>query len=592
MGWIEQALEACGQRQYDYAWQAACRANGACETVEEEIEAAYTSGFILLMKDQALDARPWLQQAAEGKEDMAVVDSRRIDAVLLMSETYRREGDVEEAMVWLEHARHLLPYGVISDRYHGEIARAMAYTIRVEDPQRAREEASYALQFIDDPALLRIGESRQWEHEAWRIRKDQSWDEIESVEWTGEGEQVREMLLALRDHDPEGLERSRRALQDPWWIADSLWQSAEWARGNTGQVLSLLDSLSEVTQGFTDKEEWEMRIRHERSRTLMETEPQQVVDILKDDSSEEGKELLLEAAEKSGNIRKAAEIRRGRGEWGIYARELVEEQYAALDRLVGLASVKNTVHGWCDLIQVARMRGERPHAGHIVMSGNPGTGKTTVARFWGKMLWALDLAKNDQTLIVSRADLVAEYVGQTAPRVRAVVERAKGGVLFVDEAYSLAGDEFGAEAVSTLLELMENHRDDLSVVFAGYSTEFPKLWQVNPGLRSRFTRQLDFPDYLPDELAEILRRMLEERNLSLEAKAQYSVQQLLQQAHHYRDKDWANAREIRNILDHVSVFQARRVVSEGATLSNAGWILEADIQEGGRAWWRERFHRG
>jgi Cdc6-like AAA superfamily ATPase len=143
---------------------------------------------------------------------------------------------------------------------------------------------------------------------------------------------------------------------------------------------------------------------------------------------------------------------------------------------------------------------------HVVFTGNPGTGKTTVARIIGRLYGSIGLVSRGHLVEVSRADLVAGYVGQTALKVQAVVDRSVGGVLFIDEAYSLAAEgsgEFGAEAIATLVKLMEDHRDDLAVIAAGYPVEMRRFIDSNPGLRSRFTHTIDFPDYTASELVDV-----------------------------------------------------------------------------------------
>ena len=192
-------------------------------------------------------------------------------------------------------------------------------------------------------------------------------------------------------------------------------------------------------------------------------------------------------------------------------KETTESILAELDALIGLVPVKAAVRS---LIAVQMLNTERREAGlpevnaslHIVFTGNPGTGKTTIARIIGRLYGSLGLVSKGQVIEVSRADLVAGYVGQTALKVQAAVDRAVGGVLFIDEAYSLSMEgsgEFGAEAVAELVKLMEDHRDDLAVIAAGYPEEMKRFIDSNPGLRSRFTHYIDFPDYTPAELVQV-----------------------------------------------------------------------------------------
>ncbi len=192
-------------------------------------------------------------------------------------------------------------------------------------------------------------------------------------------------------------------------------------------------------------------------------------------------------------------------------KETTDAILAELDALIGLAAVKTAVRKLLavHLLNIERREAGLPEVGaslHIVFTGNPGTGKTTVARLVARLYGSIGLVSKGHLVEVSRADLVAGYVGQTALKVQAVVDRAVGGALFIDEAYSLAAEgagEFGAEAIAELVKLMEDHRDDLAVIAAGYPDEMRRFIESNPGLRSRFTHYIDFPDYSASELVAI-----------------------------------------------------------------------------------------
>lgn len=230
----------------------------------------------------------------------------------------------------------------------------------------------------------------------------------------------------------------------------------------------------------------------------------------------------------------------------------VEELLAELDALVGLESVKAEVHRQA---AVLRIEGLRSAAGlssptltrHLVFTGNPGTGKTTVARLVAGIYTALGLLSRGQLVEVDRGDLVAGYLGQTATRTAEVVERAAGGVLFIDEAYSLTGDQYAAEAVDTLVKEMEDRRDDLVVIVAGYPAPMDAFIAANPGLRSRFRTHLDFADYTADELMAIFTRMVAASDYDAAEPTLERVRRAVDEA--ARDESFGNARFVRNLLE-------------------------------------------
>ena len=245
----------------------------------------------------------------------------------------------------------------------------------------------------------------------------------------------------------------------------------------------------------------------------------------------------------------------------------VEDLLVELNSMVGLDGVKREVNSLVNLLQVQRLREKHGlkntvMSRHLVFSGNPGTGKTTVARIIGQIYNALGILESGQMIEVDRAGLVSGYIGQTATKTTAVIESALGGILFIDEAYSLTvgkgeGD-FGQEAIDTLLKAMEDHRDDLIVIVAGYSDLMQEFLASNPGLKSRFNTFIEFKNYTPDELMRIMDQMCEKQDYKLTddakeyARAYFEIQS--------EQENFANAREVRNFLEHAISRQATRLV--------------------------------
>jgi probable Rubsico expression protein CbbX len=239
------------------------------------------------------------------------------------------------------------------------------------------------------------------------------------------------------------------------------------------------------------------------------------------------------------------------------------------DELVGLAPVKARIRDIAALLVIDKLRinlgltAQAPSL-HMCFTGNPGTGKTTVALRMATILHRLGYVRKGHLVAVTRDDLVGQYIGHTAPKTKEVLKKAMGGVLFIDEAYYLYKPEnerdYGAESIEILLQVMENQRDDLVVILAGYKDRMDTFFQSNPGMSSRIAHHLDFPDYSAPELMQISRNMLATQNYCFGAEAAEAVERYLQlripQPH------FANARSVRNALDRARLRQASRLFAD------------------------------
>lgn len=239
-----------------------------------------------------------------------------------------------------------------------------------------------------------------------------------------------------------------------------------------------------------------------------------------------------------------------------------------LEALVGLDGVKNEVITCINLIRINNMRKEKglpelQTSNHMVFTGHPGTGKTTVARIMAKIYKNLGVVSKGQLVETDRSGLVAGYMGQTALKTAQVIKKAKGGVLFIDEAYSLSSEEgsndYGREAIDTLVKGMEDYRDDLVVIVAGYVDEMRKFINMNPGLRSRFNKYINFSNYSAEEMLEIFRRQCEKAKFVLSAEAEEAALRYFESCQD--DPTFGNARGVRNFFDCVVMNQATRILS-------------------------------
>lgn len=262
----------------------------------------------------------------------------------------------------------------------------------------------------------------------------------------------------------------------------------------------------------------------------------------------------------------------------------IEELLGELDALVGLDHVKTEVRRLTSLLRVQKLREEAglpvlETSRHLVFTGNPGTGKTTVARLLSEIYRALDVVTKGHLVETDRSDLVAGYVGQTATRTRTILESALGGTLLIDEAYSLARggeNDFGREAIDTLVKFMEDHRDDLAIVACGYPAEMAELIDANPGLASRFTRTIVFPDYTDDELVQIFRLMSSSKEYHADAEAEQLLRAIV--AAEPRGRGFGNARLVRNLFEDAVNRHALRLADvEHPTKAQLSTLTAADV---------------
>ena len=237
-----------------------------------------------------------------------------------------------------------------------------------------------------------------------------------------------------------------------------------------------------------------------------------------------------------------------------------------LNELVGLETIKHDVEELIGLAKVRKMREEKgmkavPVSLHLVFSGNPGTGKTTVARILAKLYKEIGILSTGQLIETDRSGLVAGYVGQTAIKTQKKIQEAMGGVLFIDEAYTLnqEGENFGQEAIDTILKAMEDHRDKFIVIVAGYTELMKAFVESNPGLRSRFNKFFEFPDYTVDELQEIFKMQCKKYQYKLTDEAAEAVREEIIRLEAAKGENFANAREVRNLFEKIITNQASRV---------------------------------
>lgn len=267
--------------------------------------------------------------------------------------------------------------------------------------------------------------------------------------------------------------------------------------------------------------------------------------------------------------------------------ENIDDLKNELDSYIGLSAVKDEVRDLINMVTVWKMRKEHDLPApdlslHMVFSGNPGTGKTMIARFMSRVYHSLGILSKGHLVEVDRSGLVAGYVGQTAIKTASVIERAKGGVLFIDEAYALSSgkseNDFGGEAIETILKAMEDNRDDLIVIVAGYTDLMEEFIDSNPGLQSRFNRYLDFADYTVDEMMDIFKMQCDKNCYVLseekDCDAKAALRELIEDR--CRDDDFGNARGVRNLFEKILIEQANRLAETDEITKEALMTITAE----------------
>ena len=314
-----------------------------------------------------------------------------------------------------------------------------------------------------------------------------------------------------------------------------------------------------------------------------------LVGIFVDD--EEDTDVTDGTAQNTEQVEKTKKEDTNRQDTVIVNEPLEGDPYKELDELIGLGSVKEEVRSLANFVKLQKQREAQglktaKVSYHLVFYGSPGTGKTTVARIVGRIYKDLGVLKKGHTVETDRAGLVGEYVGKTGPKTDTVIMKALDGILFIDEAYSLVpegggGNDYGQEAISTILKRMEDYRDRLVVIVAGYKDEMQRFIDSNPGLQSRFNRYIDFPDYTGQELTEIFKMYMKKNQYTLNDSTEAYLRTRFDIVVEKKDRNFGNARYARNVFEKSIQAQANRLAGQtNLSKDQLTEIVISDLREG------------
>ena len=370
------------------------------------------------------------------------------------------------------------------------------------------------------------------------------------------------------DKEPGAAELLRKAGRDP--VAD--------AREALRQAQDLMSRTDELTRGILNANKKGI---DELSASLSDGSS------LKLPGADGSGEKPLQVPGTPGQTQMTEETTAGSPSQSAKPQEPEKDPMEELDSLVGLTTIKKDVHELMAFVKIQKMRSDAglksvPVSLHLVFTGNPGTGKTTVARIIGRLYKQIGVLSKGQLIEVDRSGLVAGYVGQTALKTQEQISKAMGGVLFIDEAYALSqkDDAFGQEAVDTVLKAMEDHRDDLVVIVAGYTKPMEKFIDSNPGLKSRFNKYIEFPDYTVDELEKIFYQNCSRYDYKVDPEIRHHIRAMIVSKKMQQQENFANAREVRNMFEDIITNQARRVAAmENPTSEDMMTITLDDLTE-------------